>query len=124
MMNKPALLGATLLHTRYGHWQHPRSGRYFIRPVRDNFRHYPGLAAELLAIRQRARQDAHTIHDQQRIQWLSQATFGALDIYQQTVSIHAVSREEILAAIEDWLAGQPVDLAAALFAPWLPGPGT
>ena len=33
-------------------------------------------------------------------------------------------REAILAEIDDWLAGQPVDLAAALFAPRLPGPGT
>lgn len=116
-MNEPKLLGATLLHTRYGHWQQPQSGRYFIRPVRDYFYNYPGLVAELLAIRQRARHDLHTTRDQQRIQWLSQATFGALDIYQRGVSVYTVSRAEILEKIEGWLASQHEDLAEVLFAP-------
>jgi hypothetical protein len=120
-MNEPKLLGATLLHTRYGHWQHPKSGRFFIRPVRDNFRNYPGLAEELLAIRQRALNDEHTIHDQQRIQWMSQAYFGTLDIYQEGVSICSVSREEIIEEIDDWLAEQRDDLAAALFASVITG---
>jgi hypothetical protein len=115
-MNEPKLLGATLLHTRYGHWRHPKSGRFFIRPVRDNFRSYPGLAEDLLAIRQRALNDEHTIYDQQRIQWMSQAYFGALDIYQEGVSICSVSREEIIEEIDDWFAEQSDDLAAALFA--------
>lgn len=120
-MNEPKLLGATLLHTRYGHWQHPKSGRFFIRPVRDNFRNYPGLAEELLAIRQRALNDEHTIHDQQRIQWMSQAYFGALDIYQEGVSICSVSREEIIEEIDDWFAEQSDNLAAALFASVITG---
>ena len=120
-MNEPKFLGATLLHTRYGHWRHPQSGRYFIRPVRDHFRNYPGLVTELLAIRQRAYHELHTIEDQQRIQWLSQATFGALDIYQRGVSICAVSREEILEEIDDWLASQHDNLAAVLFAPVITG---
>lgn len=121
MMNDTKLLGATLLHTRYGHWQHPKSKRYFIRPVTDNFRHYPGLAEELLAIRRRALNEEHTIHDQQQIQWLSQARFGALDIYQQGISIRAVSREDIIEDIEEWLAGQDDALATQLFMPALMG---
>ena len=120
-MSELKLLGATLLHTRYGHWQHPQSGRFFIRPVTDHFRNYPALAEELLAIRQRALNDEHTIRDQQRIQWLSQAYFGALDIYQHSISIRAVSREEILEEIEDWFASQSDDLATALFAAVLTG---
>lgn len=115
-MNEPKLLGATLLHTRYGHWRHPKSGRLFIRPVRDNFRNYPGLEEALLAIRWRALNYEHTIHDQQRIQWLSQAYFGALDIYQRDISTRAVSREEIIEDVEDWFAGQNEELAAAFFA--------
>lgn len=118
-MNDTKLLGATLLHTRYGHWQHPKSKRFFVRPVADNFRHYPGLAEELLAIRRRALNGEHTIHDQQRIQWLSQAHFGALDIYQQGISIRAVSREDIIEDVEEWLAGQDDALVAGLFAPIL-----
>ena len=66
-MSECKRLGATLLHTRYGHWQHPQSGRFFIQPVRDQFRNYLGLVAELLATRQRALHDLHTIRDQQRI---------------------------------------------------------
>lgn len=115
-MSEPKLLGATLLHTRYGHWRHPKSDRYFIRPVKDYFRNYPGLAAELLAIRQRACHNLHTVRDQRRIQWLSQASFGTLDIYQQAVSICGLSREEILEEIEEWLANLPYGLADALFA--------
>jgi hypothetical protein len=120
-MNDTKLIGATLLHTRYGHWRHPQSGRYFIRPVTDRLRNYPGLVEELLAIRRRALNDEHTIHDQQRIQWLSQAHFGALDIYQQGTSICAVSRDEILEDIDEWLAGESGDLALALFAPLFAG---
>lgn len=120
-MSEVKLLGATLLHTRHGHWQHPKSGRFFIRPVRDNFRNYPGLAEELLVIRQRALNYEHTIHDQQRIQWLAQACFGALDIYQQGISICAVSREEIIEDIDDWFASQSHDLATALFAAVITG---
>lgn len=115
-MSETRLLGATLLHTRYGHWQHPQSGRFFIRPVRDNFYHYPGLVEELVAIRQRALNDEYTIHDQQRIQWLSQAYFGALDIYQREISTRAVSREEILEDVHDWFASQGHALVTALFA--------
>lgn len=120
-MNETKLLGATLLHTRYGHWQHPKSGEFLIRPVRDNFRHYPGLAQELWVIRQRALKHEHTIHDQQRIQWLSQAYFGALDIYQREISIRAVSREEILEEIHDWFANQGHALVTALFAAAITG---
>lgn len=105
-MNERKLLGATLLHTRYGHWQHPQSGRYFIQPVQDHFHNYPGLAVELLIIRQRAYRNLQTIKDQKRIQWLSQATLGTLDIYQQEVSTCAVSQNEILEEIDDWLANQ------------------
>ncbi|MEI2607278.1 MAG: hypothetical protein V9G20_01475 [Candidatus Promineifilaceae bacterium] len=115
-MSERKLLGATLLHTRYGHWQHPQSGRFFIRPVRDNFFNYPGLIEELVAIRQRALNDEHTIHDQQRIQWLAQASFGALGIYQQGISIRAVSRAEIIEAIDDWFASQAHDLVTTFFA--------
>ena len=89
--------------------------------MRDHFRNYPGLAAELQAIRQRACHELHTTRDQQRIQWLSQASFGALDIYQRGVSICAVSREEILEEIDDWLTSQHDNLASALFAPLIPG---
>jgi hypothetical protein len=120
-MNDTKLIGATLLHTRYGHWRHPQSGRYFIRPVTDRLRNYPGLVEELLAIRRRALNGEHTIHDQQRIQWLSQTHFGALDIYQQGTSICAVSRDEILEDIDEWLAGESGDLALALFAPLFAG---
>jgi len=120
-MNEPKLLGATLLHTRYGHWRHPKSGRLFIRPVRDYFRNYPGLPEELLDIRRRALNHEHTIHDQQRIQWLSQASFGALDIYQRNISVQAVSREDIIEEVEDWLGSQGDDLAAALFASTITG---
>jgi hypothetical protein len=115
-MSQLLLLGATLLHTRYGHWQ-PKSGHLLIRPVTDHFRNYPGLVDKLLAIRRRALNDEHTIYDQQRIQWLAQAYFGALDIYQREVSIRSVSREDILEEIDDWLANQENSLAAALFAP-------
>lgn len=115
-MNEPKLLGATLLHTRYGHWQHPQSGRFFIRPVQDGLRNYPGLFAELLTIRQRVQKNLHTVYDQQRIQWLAQITFGTLDIYQQSVSICAVSRADMLQEIDEWLASQPDGLATALFA--------
>ena len=115
-MSETRLLGATLLHTRYGHWQLPKSGRFFIRPVRDNFFHYPGLIEELVAIRQRALNDEHTIHDQQRIQWLAQASFGALDIYQQGISIRAVSQAEIIEDINDWFASQAHDLVTTFFA--------
>ncbi len=118
-MNDIKLLGATLLHTRYGHWQHPKSRRFFIRPVSDNFRNYPGLAEKLLPIRQRALNEAHTIHDQQQIQWLSQAHFGSLDIYQQSISIRSVSREDIIEDIEEWLVGQNDTLVKQLFAPVL-----
>ena len=122
-MSETKLLGATLLHTRYGHWQHPKSGRFFIRPVRDNFFHYPGLIEELVAIRQRALNDEHTIHDQQRIQWLSQAYFGALDIYQRDISTRSVSREDIIEDVDDWFAsqGHDLDLATALFAAAITG---
>ncbi len=120
-MSECKRLGATLLHTRYGHWQHPNSGRFFIRPVRDSFRNYPGLVEELLDMRQRALNDTHTIHDQQRIQWLSQASFGTLDIYQRGISICGVSRDEILEEIDDWFATQCNDLAVALFAPLISG---
>lgn len=120
-MSETKLLGATLLHTRYGHWQHPKSGRFFIRPVRDDFYNYPGLVEELLAIRQRALNHEHTIHDQQRIQWLSQAYFGALDIYQRSISTRAVSREDIIEDIDDWFASQEHDLATALFAAAITG---
>lgn len=120
-MSETKRLGATLLHTRYGHWQHPKSGRFFIRPVRDNFFNYPGLVEELLAIRQRALNDEYTIHDQQRIQWLAQASFGTLDIYQQGISIRAVSRAEMIEDIDDWFASQGHDLAMALFAAAITG---
>lgn len=116
-MNEPKLLGATLLHTRYGHWRHPQSGRYFIRPVRDHFRNYPGLTAELQVIWQRAYRGLHTIEDQQRMQWLSQATLGALDIYQREVSTCAVSGNEILEEISDWLANQQSNMETMLFPP-------
>jgi hypothetical protein len=120
-MNEPKLLGATLLHTRYGHWRHPKSGRLFIRPVRDNLRNYPGLEEALLAIRRRALNHEHTIHDQQRIQRLSQACFGALDIYQRNISTRAVSREEIIEDVDDWLGSQGDELTAALFASTIMG---
>lgn len=120
-MSETKLLGATLLHTRYGHWQHPKSGRFFIRPVRDDFYNYPGLVEELLAIRQRALNHEHTIHDQQRIQWLAQASFGALDIYQRSISTRAVSRDDIIEDIDDWFASQEHDLATALFAAAITG---
>lgn len=116
-MNEPKLLGATLLHTRYGHWRHPQSGRLFIHPVQDGLRNYPGLVAELLAIRQRVQKNLHTVLDQQRIQWLAQITFGTLDIYQQGVSLCAVSRADMLQEIDEWVANQPDGLALALFAP-------
>lgn len=116
-MIEPKLLGATLLHTRYGHWRHPQSGRLFIRPVQDSLRNYPGLFAELLAIRQRVLKNLHTVYDQQRVQWLAQITFGTLDIYQQGVSICAVSRADMLQEIDEWLASRPDGLATALFAP-------
>ena len=116
MMNEIKLLGATLLHTRYGHWQHPKSGEFLIRSVRDNFRHYPGLVEEMLVIRQRALKHEHTIYDQQRIQWLSQAYFGALDIYQREISTRAVSREDIIEDIDDWFASQGHDLVTTFFA--------
>ncbi len=98
------LLGATLLHTRYGHWQHPKTGRFFIRPVDDNLYGYPGIIEELAGIRDRALAGVHTAADERRIQWLAQARMGALDIYQQTVSLYPVSREEILEDIEEWFA--------------------
>lgn len=120
-MNEIRLLGATLLHTRYGHWQHPKSGEFLIRPVRDNFFNYPGLIEDLMAIHQRALKHEHTIHDQQRIQWLSQAYFGALDIYQREISTRAVSREEIFEDIDDWFASQGHDLVTALFATAITG---
>jgi hypothetical protein len=120
-MSQMKLLGATLLHTRYGHWQHPQSGRFFIKPVTDHLRNYPGLAEELLAIRWRALNDEQTVHDQQRIQWLSQCCFGALDIYQQGISLRAVSREEIIEEVEAWFFSQRDGLAAALFASVLSG---
>ena len=116
MKDEIKLLGATLLHTRYGHWQHPQSGRWFIRPVRDHFRNYPGLAEELRAIRERTLHHEHTIYDQQRIQWLSQAVFGTLDIYQQNITIRSVSQEAILEDVEEWLAAQDDTLVANLFA--------
>ena len=103
-MSEPKLLGATLLHTRYGHWRHPRSGRLFIRPVKDNFHGYPGLVEELLAMRERVLRDEHTICDQQRIQWLAQASFGALDICQRKISILSVSQAELKEDIDDWLS--------------------
>lgn len=121
-MSEPKLLGATLLHTRYGHWRHPRSGRLFIRAVKDNFRGYPGLVEELLAMRERVIKDAYTIYDQQRIQWLAQASFGVLDIYQQEVSTRSVGCVDMLESIEEWLEDMCEDhLAAALFAPLVAG---
>ena len=120
-MSEIKLLGATLLHTRYGHWQHPKTGEFLIRPVRDEFRNYPGLAEELLAIRQRALNHEHTIYDQQRIQWMAQAYFGALDIYQRDISTRSVSREEIIEDIDDWFAAHSDDLAVALFATVITG---
>ena len=115
-MNEQKLLGATLLHTRYGDWRHPQSGRYFIRPVKDSFRNYPGLVAELLAIRQRTVLNQHTVEDQMRIQWLSQATFGTLDIYQSGISTQRMNRENILEEIDDWLAAQLDTFATTLLA--------
>lgn len=115
-MNEQKLLGATLLHTRYGHWRHPQSGRYFIRPVKDSFRNYPGLFEELLTIRQRAVLNQYTIEDQMRIQWLSQAAFGVLDIYQHGTSTQPMNREDILEEIDDWLAAQLDTFATALLA--------
>jgi hypothetical protein len=115
-MNEIKLLGATLLHTRYGHKQHPKTGEFVIKSVPDNFRGYPGLIEELLAIRQRAIKNEHTIHDQQRIQWLSQGHWGALDIYEKDISIRSVSRERIIESAEMWLEVQDGVLAAQLFA--------
>ena len=100
----PLLLGATLLHTRYGHWQHPKTGRFYIRPVDDNFYGYPGIIEELAAICDRAIADTHTVSDEQRIQWLAQAQMGALDIYQKNVSLIPVSRDELLEDIADWFS--------------------
>ena len=100
----PSLLGATLLHTRYGHWQHAETGRFYIRPVDDSFYGYPGIVRELAAIYERALADSHTLADEQRIQWLSQAQMGALDIYQQNVSHCPVNREEILEDVKAWFS--------------------
>jgi hypothetical protein len=66
---------------------------------------------------QRALDDEHITHDQQRVQWLAQGCLGALDIYQQEVSIRSVCREDIIEEIDDWLASQEESLAAALYAP-------
>jgi hypothetical protein len=115
-MNEIKLLGATLLHTRYGHWQHPKSKRFFIKSVPDNYRGYPGLFEELLAIRQRALKNEHTIHDQQRIQWIAQGEWGALSIYQESISIRSVSREDLIESVEMWLEAQDDVLVAELFA--------
>lgn len=116
MNNEIKLLGATLLHTRYGHYQHPKSKRFFVKSVPDNYRGYPGLIEEFLAIRQRALKNEHTIYDQQRIQWLAQGRWGALDIYQSGISIRSVSQERIIESAEDWLSDQEGVLAAQLFA--------
>ncbi|MFZ1396721.1 MAG: hypothetical protein WAS33_07485 [Candidatus Promineifilaceae bacterium] len=120
-MNEPKLLGATLLHTRYGHWRHPQSGRYFIRPVRDCFHNYPGLVEELMTIRQRAVLNQQTVEDQMRIQWLSQAAFGALDIYQHGTSTQPMNRGDILEEIDDWLTAQLDTKAVTLLASLLTG---
>ena len=104
MTQQPLLLGATLLHTRYGHWQHPKTGRFYIRPVADNFYGYPGIIEELAGIRDRALAGVQTPADEHRIQWLAQAQMGALDIYQHNVSLYPVSREEILEDVTAWFS--------------------
>lgn len=111
------LLGATVLHTRYGHWPHPATGRPLVRPVRDNFRNYPGLIENIVAAYRRALADQHTIADQQLFQWMAQAEFGAMDIYQNEVSIMSVEREEIIMSAEMYLSHQEDALLFSLFAP-------
>lgn len=111
------LLGATTLHTRYGHWNHPATGAPYVKPVRDNFRNFPGLVARVAAAYQRALRDRHTIADQQLFQWMAQAEFGAMDIYEDKVSIMAVERDEIILSSEEFLAIQDDALLYSLFAP-------
>jgi hypothetical protein len=72
--------------------------------------------AELLAIRQRAIQNKHTVQDQMRIQWLSQAAFGTLDIYQHGLSTQPLNQGDILEEIDDWLTAQLDTFAVALLA--------
>jgi hypothetical protein len=44
-----------------------------------------------------------------------------LDIYQRNISTQAVSREDIIEEVEDWLGSQGDALAAALFASTITG---
>jgi hypothetical protein len=44
-----------------------------------------------------------------------------MDIYQRNISTRAVSREEIIEEVDDWLGSQGDDLAAALFASTIMG---
>lgn len=114
------LIGATLLHTRYGHWQHPRSGALSVRAVRDEFHNFPGLVEKVAAAYHRALNYQHTIHDQQLFQWMAQAEFGHMDIYGKQVSIMSASRAEIIEDAEEFLGKQQEALLYALFAPVAP----
>ncbi len=116
-MQQVMLLGASLLHTRYGHWIHPKSKRAFVNRVNDNLRNYPGLAEELMAIRERALNQVHTREDEKRIQWLSQAFFGALSIYGDNISVCRVDSEDILEDIDEWFLYHSKYLADDLFIP-------
>lgn len=114
------LIGATLLHTRYGHWKHSKSGALSVCAVRDEFRNFPGLVEKVAGAYQRALKDQHTIHDQQLFQWMAQAEFGYMDIYGKQVSIMSVPREEIIESAEGFLGKQENALMYALFAPVVP----
>jgi hypothetical protein len=119
-MRTVKLLGATVLHTRYGDRIHPRVGRRFVCPVRDDFRNFPGLVEKVAGAYQRALKDQHTIHDQQLFQWMAQAEFGFMDIYGNNVSIMSASREEIIEDAEEYLGKQDDSLLYALFASVVP----
>ena len=116
-MQQIKLLGASLLHTRYGHWVHPKSNRAFVNRVHDNLRNYPGLAEELFAIRERALRNLHTLEDEKRIQWLSQAFFRAVSIYGDNVSVCSVDAEEIIEDIDEWFQNHSDHIADGLFIP-------
>jgi hypothetical protein len=95
-------------------------GRRFVRPVRDDFRNFPGLVEMVAGAYQRALKDQHTIQDQQLFQWMAQAEFGFMDIYGKQVSIMSASRAEIIEDAEEFLGKQQEALLYALFAPVVP----
>lgn len=114
------LIGATLLHTRYGHWKHSKSGSLSVCAVRDEFRNFPGLVEKVAGAYRRALKHQHTIQDQQLFQWMAQAEFGHMDIYGKQISIMSVPREEIIESAEEFLGKQENALLYALFAPVVP----